>query len=227
MGPLLGRTPRPGGHAAEEVAARLAEDSGEEDAWDEGMDGVRHQLRRQRPGSEGAAAALGAYLDAQLRRVGALDPRFALLRGCTAVLLKLGTGQAGSAPGSASASASEARLAPSVASLVQRGRASLARLQQLQAATAAAELRLMGGSVTSEMGPAVTHLVGIALTLPAAQGPGGQAPALQPEALLRAVVEQAGGGEAVSTLRLWLGTGDTHLVADRCELGVETALEGF
>ena len=179
-----------------------------------------------------------------------------MLRGCTATLLQLGTGAAANAGGEgatreaapgeavdgdtdgAAAVPAGRRLFPSVAALVQQGRASLERLQQLQAACAGAQIRIMGGSVSGGMGQHVTHVVGLVLappTPPAAddgadEGKAAEAGAaeaapgtstaaaargVQPQALLAAVSQQAGGGTAVASLRLGVSTGSMRLVSQR------------
>lgn len=188
-----------------------------------------------------------------------------MLRGCTATLLQLGTGAAANAAGEGAAreaAAGEAvdgdsdgaaatpagrRLFPSVAALVQQGRSSLERLQQLQAACVGAQIRIMGGSVSGGMGQHVTHVVGLVLGPPtppaaddgadegeeaaeeavAAEAGAGAAEAapgtstaaavrgVQPQALLAAVSQQAGGGTAVASLRLGVSTGSMRLVSQR------------
>ncbi len=184
--------------------------------------------------------ALATYIDAQLASVGGLDRRFSALRSCAVTLLRLGRGAAGDggpfglsrgSGGNArqgqqeggGSSADDGQLFPSVRRLVQQGQASLARLQEVQAATAAAEVRLMGGSVAPTIGKQVTHVVGIVLPRQeAAPGPGGgrllRPARLAPEALLQVVAEQQrGGSTAVATLHLGLGSGSMRLVSDRCE----------
>ncbi|PSC67603.1 DNA ligase 4 isoform A [Micractinium conductrix] len=170
-------------------------------------------------------AAIAARLDAELAACGVLDTRFALLRGCAATLLRLGTGGSGGAlggagPGADGAAGSAAlRRFPSVAALAGEAARSLSQLQELQAGTAGAEIRLMGGSLAPQLGQGTTHVVGVVLGAPehALWGqPAGEsvcAAALQPDTVLRAVVAQAGGGTAVASLRLGLGAGSMKLVS--------------
>ena len=190
---------------------------------------AQRQMGRRR-GVEGHALAVASYLDAQLAAVGQADPRFSLLRPCSIAVLRLGTGRApaaqqqgASGSGTGANGNGSRRLFPSVRSIVQQGRTQQARLQALQEAAAAAEVRIMGGTVSSALGPHITHVVGAALphlVPPAAAAAAAAeqrppAPAVEPEALLRAVVEQAGGAPAVSALKLGLATGNMRLVSDR------------
>lgn len=216
---------------------------------------AKARRRLGRLGKGDAAAAIAAYLDAQLAGIDERDSRFSLLRGCTATLLQLGSGGPDAAGADAAGGAAEAaadaaegsggaaaagarRLFPSVAALVQQGSASLQRLQQLQAACAGAQVRIMGGGVAGSVGQQVTHVVGLLLappTPPAADGAeagleaeaeaeAGTAPAggVQPQALLAVVSQQAGGGTAVASLRLGISTGAMHLVTHRWVLGLGT-----
>lgn len=194
---------------------------------------ARRALRRRRQG-EAAALGLAAYLDAQLAHIGRLDPKFALLRGRCASVVQLGRPHGGP-PAADPEAAAAAPLFPTVASLEQQAAAKLARLQQLQAATAAAAVRVMGGSVSATLGERTTHLVGLAL--PALTTPAGEAGAagdgmevdavgcpatpaqVPPEALLQAAGEQLGGAAAVSTLKLGFATGGMHPVTLR-QVGV-------
>jgi hypothetical protein len=78
----------------------------------------------------------------------------------------------------------------------------------------------MGGIVSIALGPHTTHVAGAALPhllspAAAAAEQRAPAPAVEPEALLRAVAEQAGGAPAVSALKLGLATGNMRLVSDR------------
>ncbi|PRW39278.1 dynamin-related GTPase isoform A [Chlorella sorokiniana] len=251
---LLGGTVRRGALDLAALAASLAEDA---DGFDDEEDEVLAEARRRlgRLGKGDAAAAVAAYLDAQLAGIDEGDPRFSLLRGCTATLLQLGTGRADTAAEDAAAAGEEAdappeddgaataagarRLFPSVAALVQQGHASLERLQQLQAACAGAQVRIMGGSVSGSVGQQVTHVVGLLLAPPTppatddssaepgaeaaeaeaeAEAEGSTAAAVrgvQPQVLLAAVSQQAGGGTAVASLRLGVSTGGMHLVSQR------------
>jgi hypothetical protein len=106
---------------------------------------------------------------------------------------------------------------PSVQSIVQQAAALQARLQQQQASGIGAEARVLGARVARNLGSPVTHAVG--LTLPHRQqtppSAGLSAAAVEPDTLLRAVSEQAGGAPAVATLKLKLATGGVHLVTDR------------
>lgn len=201
------------------------------------------EVLARRPAAPGA---LAAYIDAQVASVGGLDRRFSALRSCTATLLRLGQGTAdeggpatlgngrgGGSDGQArhvqqegsAGSSGDGQLFPSVHRLVQQGQQALGRLQEAQAATAAAEVRLMGGSVAPVLTDQVTHVVAIALPREeAAAGPGGgrtlRPASVAPEAVLRALVEQQRvTGGAVATLHLGLGSGNMHLVSDRCERG--------
>ncbi|KAL4438716.1 hypothetical protein ABPG77_006320 [Micractinium sp. CCAP 211/92] len=229
---LLSRALRPGQASVGELAASLAQPSALDDTDDE-MQAQAGLVRRP-----AAWDALAAYIDAQLASVGGLDRRFSALRSCLVTLLRLGHGAAGDGGSSGLNSggggnarqqgqqegdgsiADDGQLFPSVRRLVQQGQASLARLQEVQAATAAVEVRLMGGSVAPAIGKQVTHVVGIVLPQQeAAPGPGGgrllrpARPA--PEALLQAVAEeQHGGSTAVATFHLGLGSGSMRLVSD-------------
>lgn len=195
-----------------------------------------------------ARDALAAYIDTQLASVGGLDRRFSTLRSCTVTLLRLGRGTASeggpSAPGNEGGNGGGGRarqeqqegvdgrpgsgqLFPSVRRLVQQSQQALARLQEAQAATAAAEVRLMGGSVAPALTNPVTHVVGISLPQQeAVAGPDGgrvlRPASVAPEAVLRAVAQQQrGGGTAVATLHLGLGSGNVRLVSDRCASGIK------
>ena len=178
---------------------------------------AQRQLTR-RLGSADAGRAVGSYLDAQLAAIGQLDPRFSCLRPFSAVLLRLGNGKAIRQPDGDS----QRRLVPSVQSILLAGAASQARLQQLQAAAVAAEFRIMGGALAVALGQSVTHVLGLVLArapLVVATDEGsstGAASAVEPQALLRAVDDQAGGPPAVALLKLGLATGSIQLETDRC-----------
>ncbi|KAL4440149.1 hypothetical protein ABPG75_003150 [Micractinium tetrahymenae] len=230
---LLARVLRPGQVSLDQLAASLAQSC----AFDDTPAELQAQagLRAQPASRE----ALAAYIDAQLASVGRLDRRFTALRLCTVALLRLGRGSEGeggpipasNGNGSGSrakqeqqeaggSSAGEAQLFPCVRRLVQQGQQALSRLQEAQAATAAAEVRLMGGSVAPALTKQVTHIVGIALPRQEAVAglDGGRAlrPAsVAPPAVLRAVAEQqGGGGAAAATLHLGLGSGNVRLLSD-------------
>ncbi|EFN52891.1 hypothetical protein CHLNCDRAFT_138420 [Chlorella variabilis] len=213
---LLHRAVRPGAVDPAALAEGLAHPSEFEDSNEEQVAKAQRQLTR-RLGSADAGRAVGSYLDAQLAAIGQLDPRFSCLRPFSAVLLRLGNGKAIRQPDGDS----QRRLVPSVQSILLAGAASQARLQQLQAAAVAAEFRIMGGALAVALGQSVTHVLGLVL----ARAPSvvatdegsstGAASAVEPQALLRAVDDQAGGPPAVALLKLGLATGSIQLETDR------------
>lgn len=175
---------------------------------------AQRQLGRLHGGQD-AVPALAAYVDAQLAFIGLQDHRFSCLRGCCILLLRLSTRRPDQPCPKAGI---DLHAFPSVRSIVQQADASQDLLQQQQVSGISAEARILGARVSGTFGPAVTHAVGLMLPQRQQAPPdsGLSTPAVEPEALLRAVSEQAGGAPAVASLKLKLATGDVHLVTDRC-----------
>lgn len=168
------------------------------------------QAKMQLSGSLGpqdAAHALAGYVNAQLATVGQQDPRYTCMHSCTVFLLRL---DSSSAEQQAQATGGgQQRLFPGVHSVMQQCTASLARLQQLQAAGVGSEVRIMCGRLSATLGQQVTHIVALVPPKDGAASP------VEPKALLHAVSEQGGGTSAIASLKLGLATGGMHLVTDR------------
>ncbi|KAL4853400.1 Dynamin-related protein 5A [Chlorella vulgaris] len=168
-------------------------------------------------GPQDAAHALAGYINAQLATVGQQDPRYTCMHSCTVFLLRLDSDS--TEQQEPATVGGQQRLFPGVHSVMQQCTASLARLQQLQAAGVGSEVRIMCGRLSATLGQQVTHIVALVPPKDGAASP------VDPKALLSAVSKQGGGISAVASLKLGLATGGMHLVTDswvrQCRLGAE------